>query len=246
MKQLLSILALTIMVILLTSCSTTPSFNAKGPIAHWTFDNCRASDVTGNGQDGKINGSPQCVDGKVSKAFKFDGVDDFLQISNLTEINKLSTAFTITGWFKAQSFKYSDGTAWLNILTKGNTSDTKTAFAVTYASQGSNLVPHIRFTGKTGDLYFQNLTGNAGVENKWVFFAWTWERGILNVYRDGKFVVTTNTEFTELKQDNLPLEIGRDAPVATEFLNGIVDDIRIYNYALTSQEIASLFNLANQ
>ncbi|MDD5215939.1 MAG: hypothetical protein PHQ03_10435 [Methylococcales bacterium] len=47
-----------------------------GLVAHWSFDDCRATDNSGNGHDGTLGGNPQCIEGIKGKAFSSDGVKD--------------------------------------------------------------------------------------------------------------------------------------------------------------------------
>jgi Concanavalin A-like lectin/glucanases superfamily len=190
-----------------------------------------------------IQGEPLCVDGVVSKALHFDGVDDFIKVINVDEINRLSNKLTFTGWFNA---KTSTNSSYIPILTKGDSS-LSTPYGVIYSKNDNvNLTAYARWTGENdqGSIN-QHISGNAGFEEEWVFFAWTFDSGLLNVYKNGEFASTVTTNFTKLKQDTLPLEIGRDVPGAIEMLNGTLDDIRIYNYALSDQEIQDLFALGS-
>ncbi|MEP0862682.1 MAG: T9SS type A sorting domain-containing protein [Ignavibacterium sp.] len=45
--------------------------------------------------------------------------------------------------------------------------------------------------------------------------------------------------------DNKPLEIGRDVPGTTEYFYGKLDDIKIFNRALTYQEVKNLYNFGS-
>ena len=47
----------------------------NGLVAYWSFDNCDATDDSGNGHDGKIFGNPECVEGISGKALLFNEED---------------------------------------------------------------------------------------------------------------------------------------------------------------------------
>ncbi|MHC5096424.1 MAG: LamG-like jellyroll fold domain-containing protein, partial [Planctomycetota bacterium] len=62
----------------------------------------------------------------------------------------------------------------------------------------------------------------------------------LYVYSDGSGLQSAVNAFTHVPQTIDALEIGRDSAVSTRCFNGLVDDVRIYNRALTAQEILDL------
>jgi len=51
----------------------------RGLVAYYSFDDCSAKDLSGNGNDGIIYGA-KCVDGKFGKALSFDGVNDYVEV----------------------------------------------------------------------------------------------------------------------------------------------------------------------
>ena len=51
----------------------------RGLVAYYSFDDCSAKDLSGNGNDGIIYGA-KCVNGKFGKALSFDGVNDYVDI----------------------------------------------------------------------------------------------------------------------------------------------------------------------
>ncbi|HIC99846.1 MAG TPA: hypothetical protein EYP05_00695 [Piscirickettsiaceae bacterium] len=87
--------------------SSTKTYKSipKGLVAHYSFDHCDANDNSGNGYDGKIHGSPKCVKGIDGWAFEFDGVNDYIELSNFPD---LRGSRTITAWIKTlnKSKKY--------------------------------------------------------------------------------------------------------------------------------------------
>lgn len=76
----------------------------------------------------------------------------------------------------------------------------------------------------------------------WFFVSMTWDGRYVKVYINGNFLASSG--FSPPPQINsLPLEIGRDTPGLTEYHIGNLDDIRIYNRALSEEEIDSLYLL---
>jgi hypothetical protein len=71
-------------------------------VAHWPFDDGAgtvATDVTGNGNDGTLNGDPQWVAGIYGIGLEFDG-DDFVDCGNNDILNFGTDDWTITAWIK--------------------------------------------------------------------------------------------------------------------------------------------------
>jgi len=66
-------------------------------VAYWNFDNCEIADITNNYTQVSLVGDPQCVEGKIGQAYKFDGIDDAIKISNFSL--DFSNDFTISLWF---------------------------------------------------------------------------------------------------------------------------------------------------
>ncbi len=108
MKKIFKLFLLLIIIFLGVTDLQGWTFNLKnGLVAYFSFDNCDARDDSGNGYDGRIYGNPQCVEGVNGKAFKFDGIDDFIVVPNSKDLNSnIQEAKTITLWFKSPaSFK---------------------------------------------------------------------------------------------------------------------------------------------
>ena len=104
-----------------------------GLVAHWSFDDCRATDNSGNGHNGTLNGNPQCVDGVKGKAFSFDGSTNWIEGS----INSDAFAgnWTISAWFYHTGY----GTPWESIFSN-NTNDTTNAPLMTFQGWDVNGV----------------------------------------------------------------------------------------------------------
>lgn len=70
-----------------------------GLVAYWSFDDCNAKDVSGNGHDGTINGNPQCLAGVSNKAFSFDGDDNIFRLHPTASTPIANYAISV--WVKA-------------------------------------------------------------------------------------------------------------------------------------------------
>ena len=221
-----------------------PATVAENPghlVLHYTFDDCTAKDASGHGRNGVVRGAPACVDGPLGKALSFDGVRDYVAIPRIRR-DPLAAELTVTGWVKARGFG-GPGLRWVTILNIGNTG-MDAPFAVVYAVDGEGrFLPFVRLMSVTGQSEMKIVQRPAGVEGKWLFFAWTYNRGILKVYEDGALSSSLDTGITQLDSTSRPMDVGRDVPGATEYLKGVLDDFRIYDYELPAEEIRRLSSL---
>jgi hypothetical protein len=206
----------------------------RGLVAYWSFDNCDARDDSGNGHDGEIHGNPECVEGVVGKALRFDG-NDYITIDN---VNRLSfeNEFTINVLIQPEKTYFN----WIVVLTKGITM--KSEYDIVYECQNGICKPHVRFTDDEDVNYvYTEDTINAINMNKWNSITWRFKDGLLSIFLNGNLILAKQLPFKKIKNSKEPLEIGRDLPGGTEFFYGILDEIRIYNRALTEDEIRALY-----
>jgi len=78
------------------------------------------------------------------------------------------------------------------------------------------------------------------VDNKWHLLVGKYDGSTVSVYVDGKFENSSNFNHG-IGSNNSELIIGNDPDCPNRFFNGIIDDIRIYNRALSEEEIKVLY-----
>jgi hypothetical protein len=76
---------------------------------------------------------------------------------------------------------------------------------------------------------------------EWHLLSVSWDGREIKFYIDGKIKDTKIWE-GKLPDSDSKLLIGSDPPGDTEYFRGIMDELRIYNYALTESEIYSLYD----
>jgi hypothetical protein len=223
----------------------TPAPAAGALLAHYTFDDCSARDVTGNGHDGRLVGKPSCVAGPSGKALHFDG-KQYVTIDPLGSDDALRSQLSVTGWVNASGFN--DGyRSMAPILTIGHKGFLKAPFAVDYQVLGDGLRPSTTLASASGQSDSTYLNGTSARAQHWFFFAWVFQAGKLSVYHDdGSDAHSCKAGFTELASSaQLPIELGRNANGITDYLIGTLDDIRIYDYALSAAELRKLWQLGS-
>ncbi len=199
----------------------------RGLIAHWNAEN-GAVDVTDNGHDGVFNGNATTVaGGPFGNAFTFDGVGDYINIGD--ELDMVSSDFTLAAWIKGDPTM----DQWGRIIDKG--------FASAYAFGRRSFTNAVGFeflnSGSQGNGF--GTTTNL-IDNTWHHVAVTKAGTTVTIYADGD-AENTETVSSAIQNGALPLLIGANPGEGiTGFWKGLLDELRIYDRALTSGEIEML------
>jgi len=205
---------------------------APAPVAHWTFDDGAgtvALDVSGNGNDGVFVGDPQWVEGVAGGALEFNG-DDYLDCGNGPSL-QIQDAITISFWFNVVAFE----NTWEGFLAKGDD-----AYRAS-RGPGTGDGTHMGISGTTagGSGWFNGETIITGGD--WHHFAGTYDGAEARIYIDG--VLDNAVEATgKINISEYNFWIGNNAQQTGRFLHGILDDVRLYNQALSPTQINQLVN----
>lgn len=204
------------------SC-TMPSNLQNGLVGYWPFCG-NANDESGNGNNGTVNGAALTTDrfGNANNAYTFDG-NDFIE-TNRVNLN----SFTVNLWLNLTSFNCFSAlidaypSSW-EFLTDCNT--------------GTNLSSAIWNNTATYQIYQSNYIVPI---NTWTQVAMTYENNVLKIYANG--IIAISTVSIAPPNVNGFYYFGRSRSGTDQFLDGKLDDIAIWNRALTQQEIQQLYN----
>lgn len=210
----------------------------RGLLAHYQFNN-DLKDKSGNNNHGRKRGNLEFTDdrfGNGCSAALFNGFDSYVSVPNSPTINAPQDELTISVWIKAtlgqinqQNFK------WFSVCCKSSQSN-ENKQNPHYRLQGSTKTASIG-TGPVATRRF-NFRMNIQ-EDVWYHYALVYDGAIIRIYLDGNEIYNYNYS-ESLEANNYPLEIGRDLPGALEFHKGAMDELRIYDRALSRQEISLL------
>ena len=209
-------------------------FAAPAPLLRLKFDESNGStafDTTGHGWNGTLVNGTTWVVGESGNAVSMNGVNQYVSLPSgvVSSLND----FTISAWVKlnalstwARLFDFSTGTGDYIVLSPA-ASPSGLRFGITTAGSGNEQSIN----------YTNNLS--LGV---WHNVAVTFAAGIGILYVDGLPVATNSAiNLTPAMLGNTTQNwIGRSQYSSDPYLNGVVDDFRIYNGALSADEIASL------
>ncbi|MCX8016044.1 MAG: prepilin-type N-terminal cleavage/methylation domain-containing protein [Patescibacteria group bacterium] len=217
-----------------SNINLSPIFNNSGLVGYWSFDegsDTIAYDYSGNNNHGTLYNGPQWVNGKIGKALSFDGMDDYVDCGTSTVFDMNTNDFTIAVWARAIS-----GISRRGIINKGGWSGSVKGYAIQQAYTPANKY------------YFVVMddTGYKGVPTSlletwdWSFIVGKKTTNHIEVWTNGMNSSAYDTTINSLSNPIKPFEIGKSA--TTEFFNGLIDEVRIYNRALSEAEIKALYN----
>jgi hypothetical protein len=209
-----------------------------GLVAWYPFDGS-AEDMSGNGNNGTVYGAILGTDrfGNANKSYSFDGVDDYIDLGDKPEFDGRDTQ-TISLWFFVAT-KGSGGSSDMRpILSKWKTwgSPVKNAFLIDAGEVSIGL----RVSSDSGST--QVKTKNYFL-NKWHHIALVFDRGNISVYLDGQLENEESFDSTSLSDSSERLLVGNYYKIynpAYKTFHGSIDDIRIYNRALSNSKIKTL------
>jgi hypothetical protein len=214
----------------------------NGLVGYWPF-NSNANDESGNGNNGTVNGATLTTDrfGVANKAYSFDGVNDFIEILNSASLNSATQSISISIWFNINNWYSVNNSGYFPIMSKSNLS-------ASYGNYRNGLT--ISSSGIKG--FYGTLNSDITGEDTLNFQLNNWNQIVYtindannsgSVYLNGILLIQGLTSYTGWSTTNtLPLIFGMDKPGIVDYANGKLDDIGIWNRALTPQEISDLYN----
>jgi hypothetical protein len=208
------------------------------PIAHWKFDEgsgTTTQDSSGNGYTGTLTNMDPATDwvgGKVgSHSLSFDGTDDYVDAGDDIPT---SNEMTWTFWIKPENVssvhrvldKYDTSGPGLKEWRISTVYD-EIEFQISQTGEGAN--------------YEKKLTANLNlIPNNWTHITVVYDRGAANVFKNGILVDQMNFAFTSIFDSPTSVRIGQGY-VGDPGFEGSLDDIRIYDKALTLSNIQEIY-----
>lgn len=246
MNRMLLFIILTLILSLVISISISADIN-KGIVSAWTFDDGTPRDAT-KVSDGTVNGGVEFVQGKFGKGASFNGKDGFISVPHKKSYEVLANALTVSAWIYVRNGKDHSAIAF-----KGD----KIGWGAMYlfricTTSNTGMTWGVCYGGTEG--WF--ATANVIQPNQWFFVCLTADgkQAIAHVAseKDGKVNIPVSGEGNPkgvaspfLTFPNRPIEIGVGRAYGgtvgdDRYLDGIVDELIIWDRALDAGEIAEL------
>ena len=178
-----------------------------------------AYDTSGSGFDGTLNNGATWTDlGKSGAALELDGDNDYVSIGDIDP----GTSFTLETWYKADSLP----TGWHNLIMK----------AYTYGFEFNGTQLQAKVGSGSSWVTWNYYTSDV---NNWHHLALTYDGSDSVLYVDG--VYNDLDTGTAAVDSNYSLVIGSWTGTS-EYFDGAVDEMRLYDYVRTPSQIAWSFN----
>lgn len=231
-------------------------YNRGGPVGWWKMDECQSTtinDQSGNsntgtltvGSSGTQTQAGTCntsgtawgngASGKYNASLNFDGTDDYISIPSSTSLNL--NIVSVSLWVKAST---QVGGAFSRLIAK---SDLLEGWTVQVNSGGPGVMARVDTSAAISQGNNSYSIDNV-LDGSWHHVVFIFNNGNLKGYKDGNLAVNVNYQVGDGSLSNAtPLAIGaRSSGTVGSFFTGQIDDARLFNYVLSSNQIKKLYN----
>ena len=168
-----------------------------------------------------------------SDGLSFDGIDDYVSVLNSSSL-QVTGNLTVEFWIKPTNI----AKGRQNIVDKAYggefafTQETNGSISFYYGTCGGRCTPYQGFGSGAG----------SAVQNEWHHFALVRDLTTMRLYwyKDGNLLASTAAAYSSATASSYNVTIG--SGYTGVYYEGIIDEVRIYNRALTPQEIAFSYN----
>jgi prepilin-type N-terminal cleavage/methylation domain-containing protein len=214
----------------------------SGLVGYWSFDEGTgtiAYDLSGYGNDGTLNNfnfttTSGWTTGKIGKALIFDGSDDWVRVSNSPSLD-INKNISVFAWVNRSRI-----VDWERILGKFYWSGGSTGSWNLNLGQGY-LICEFNINGTW--IYASAPAGTNNATSTWYFVGCVYDGSRLYNYVNGELKATSIIASGNITTTTYPLAIGAtsNGTAIQNVIQGIIDEIRIYNRALSDSEIKYLY-----
>jgi hypothetical protein len=210
-----------------------------GLIACWTFDENTgsvAADSSGNGNEGALEGNPvwQPSAGKSRGALAFDGDGDDVKVGNESRFD-FTGEITVAAWIKINQFDKE----WQAIVAKGDSAwrlqRNRNLGSLELACTGLKVPDNSPY----GALYGQKSVN----DGQWHHVAGVCDGDKMYLYIDAVLDVSQAAS-GGIDTNDQPVYIGENSEMTGRYWNGLIDDVRVYNYGLSEDQVKALYSEA--
>lgn len=208
------------------------------PIAHWTFDEMSGTTLhdSAGTNHGTIYGAAWTT-GIIGGALNFDGINDYVNCGNGASLDSMA-AITLSAWIYVDEWKLGEAA---RIISKRYHP---------YNSYELGIDTSLGYPNIAAVYYCQNGNSNTHSPqgsislNKWMHIAATNTGTQQKIYVDGQQVASYNINSGPIRDTDINLWIGRvSGGYVSSAFDGLIDDVRIYDYALSDSDVSHLYQI---
>ncbi len=215
-----------LLTVITTTCDPAP----LGLVSWWAGEG-DAVDTYGS-NNGTLQGGASFSSGESGQAFNFDGSSGTVSVPDSTSL-EITNQITIETWINPRTLS---GDQALVTKASAGTGNNGYQFGLT---SGNQLVGQFNSPGLgwPSSFIIAPIPITTGV---WSHVAWTYDQSVMRLYYNGQLVSSQNTGPHPIATSSSALRIsGADNHV---FFNGLMDEVSLYNRALSSNEILAIYN----
>ena len=226
----------------LNSFGQVPSYVPTNGLEAWWEFNSNALDESGNNNDGTVNGASLTADrfGNSNEAYSFDGIDDYIACGTVMDIST-KQAISISGWFYVESVSsfnnqytgLSFGTKDMGTVNLRVRTDSDYLFQAQHADAGESNSISMR-----GD--------NSFYLNEWYHVVGIYADDTVSLFVNGlpqSYFTGIGNLLSSIPSSSIfKIGLSYGSSNTPAYYKGKLDDIGIWNRALTHCEVLSLYS----
>jgi len=208
-----------------------------GPVAWWELDDgsgTTASDSSGNGNSGTLEGSTTWVAGWVgTHAVEFADDDARIRVPHSAEL--MPSTVSVTAWiYPAAASPYP-----ARVLAKGIDDGDWEAYYMLFSDEQEVFWTIRDFN------HWNHAVGSSDLDlNEWIHVGGTYDGDALKLYINGQLDAEDSTGGVGMLWDSNDLSIGNRADADNRAFIGKIDDVRVYDYGLNTAEVAYIATMS--
>jgi type II secretory pathway pseudopilin PulG len=225
---------------------SVPKPPIAGLVAAWNIGEGQGNTIGAGESMGIIHDAQWVNDPQRGTALSFDGKNDYVAIPGDGVLKMPYEQITYSAWFKSEE-NFADGKAPLGQKLIAKNSN----FHLSLGPSGDSLMPGVdmyldgKYVSVSGT--YANGKGYADLvikDNEWHNLAATYDGSTMSLYKDGELILVKTglsgtVGSTGVSNSKLPVYLGAENGTSG-FLNGSLDEVNIFNRALTDKEIREL------
>lgn len=200
--------------------------------AHWQFEEgagTTAADSSGNGYNATLNGNASWVNGQTgNNAVFMDGINGYASTNMTENLENWSVSCWVKSPFAPQAS-----------LASGPINREKN-FQINWNHPSSSYRGAAAL--EVGGTWYAASFGTLEA-NTWYHLVATYDGDKLRTYKDGVLVTENDAMSGAPSAEAVPMSIGKH-PLAEQYFEGTVDDIRVYNYPISENAVIDLFEMS--
>jgi hypothetical protein len=239
---MLSLNRSTALVLLCSSAIVAHADITTGLVAYYPFDG-NANDASGHGNDGVLVGGVGPTSDRYGRngAMHFDGVDGYISVADAPSLNPKNQV-TVAYWIRVDGF----GALWTPVVFKGDTSVGGNCFGGREYTFWLNSNSYISASSAgDGGCHHAADSKAFAMVSRWNHVVEVIDRKTAHriyFYVNGKLLDQAADAYSSIYRSAAPLLIGWDFEnVGAAHFHGVLDDLRIYNRALSKSDASELY-----